>query len=229
MARICPHCGTRQSPWSRWALRIVGVLSAASVLLSLITVAVSFFPQAWVELFPKEEVRLLEVAFDSLDIGQRKQARTRLANLGNQDLFIIRVRLEPADKALAEVPSYNYLVNEWLRVSENRLILNKHDPRGGEYFKVPVARFPDRYRELAEAKIKNCFVALVHPTDLYGSVSRPEDGAVGSVFAMKAIVYYSSKESGGEMRDADQELTITATLMYRAFCEKRLENYKKVN
>lgn len=224
-ASLCPSCSTRQNPAARWAVRVGAVLSAASVLLSVITVAVSFFPSAWSAVFPQEHARLYEIGFDRANL-KRSKARVSLANYGNQDLFVARIKLEPADPDLAEITRFNYVVSEWLRVAENRTFLVPLGEKADDYSTIPVDGLPARRTRLAAVGLPDrggCFTFLVHSADENGPRPIPAHREVGAVFEMAATLYYSSVKSGGALRTLGLPFPLTASLMYREACDKELQ------
>ncbi|MEM1276517.1 MAG: zinc ribbon domain-containing protein [Pseudomonadota bacterium] len=227
-ATLCPHCGTRQEPIKRWAVRIAAILSALSVLLSVITVGVSLFPTAWIALFPEEKARLYDLSFNRADF-RRTQARFSVANYGNQDLYINRFRLMPSNPELAKLNNLNFAVGEWLRVAENRTLLIPMKEMRGDHSAIAVASLPKQLARLNEVGIKPtaCLKFLLHKTDENGSYPPTGHRVVGAVFDMDTQLFYSSVETRGDLRPLPIGLKVQASLMWLNACDGEIE--KRLN
>ena len=226
-ARICPNCGTRQNPYGRWFVRAVAGLSAVSLLLSIVTVGISLFPSAWTALFPEEAARLYEIGFDSASLT-RRQARFNLANTGNQDLYLNRIKLEAAAPELSDFRGLVFVISEWLRTSENREFLVPLKPLGGKFSAVPVAGFAARLERLSVLAFepRGCFRLLVHPADPDGPRPVPAHSAAKATFPMQATLFYSSARTRGEPKELALDLDVRASLMYDERCDELAERAK---
>jgi len=88
-ANICPHCHVDQRNNYRNIKRIVTFFSALSVVLGVITIAISLYPDATRFLFPKEKIDVY--ALESTYVGKEEVLEMTAINTGNVDLFLNKV------------------------------------------------------------------------------------------------------------------------------------------
>ncbi|MEL7346513.1 MAG: zinc ribbon domain-containing protein [Pseudomonadota bacterium] len=113
-ATVCPHCGTRQNPWSRFFLRFLTVVGGLVTVLSLVSAGIALAPQAYSFIWPKPQPSIFQMSFDTRDFSTRKAGVFDLYNGGNRDVFATRLIFTPKGDAFARLGPVEISVYEMI-------------------------------------------------------------------------------------------------------------------
>ncbi|WP_416899346.1 MAG: hypothetical protein ACMVY4_06395 [Minwuia sp.] len=155
-SRICSVCGTDQRAAVRHFKRWGAILSTLSVVLGILTIAISLWPQALRALFYEEGIDIYEY------VAREAPGRSKLTflNNGDGDLFVNEVVFEYVSDAGNRLDR-TIIVNEWIRRNEVRSFYPRtvqpvsHSTSGPK-------RFDAMASELGSlAEIKRCFSLMI--------------------------------------------------------------------
>ena len=212
-AKVCPHCSTYQRRTQRILYKTISTFSAASVVLGVITIAISLFPQAYDSLFYHE----------SLDIFTIKPRVTNgrgvitFVNTGIGDLYINEVQFEVANKEKYPIKSKNIIVNRWVKKSEvlSYTFIRKEKPFWSYItpsgFEKRYEKYKDQYRE----KYINCFMLEIIDSEFN------DEGVASSLNNISVIskIFYSSSSSRG-MKTIVAEKNLSAKIRFFEKCDQ---------
>lgn len=122
-ARLCPACRTDQRTIYRRVKAVLSIFSAFSVVLGVITIAISLFPSAHRTLFPRQHVEVYTV--DSSFVEKTETLEMTVVNRGNVDVFLSKVVFHPADSELYPLLPRGFVTNKWLKSGEAYIHVGK--------------------------------------------------------------------------------------------------------
>lgn len=191
-ANVCPACHVDQRKKYRNLKRIVGVFSGVSVILGVITIAVSLYPNAVRFLFPEEKIDIY--ALESYKVAKEEVIAMTVVNTGNVDLFLNKVVFEAVDQESYPLVR-RFVTNKWVKYGEayihKGLAITAVNTRS---FFTPMnaERFSESYRHVGDFdNHKYCFKIVVLDDEF------DDKGRVPikiSSIPVEATLYYSSKD-----------------------------------
>lgn len=113
LARKCPNCGSFQKKSFRIINGIVKVFSGIAILITAITLCISFFPEAYRSVFYEDDIEIHSI---KPRISGGKGLIT-IENKGDGDIFINEISFALED-TVYNIKPRNIIVNQWIKKSE---------------------------------------------------------------------------------------------------------------
>lgn len=212
-AQICAECGTRQNDFWRKFGWVVAIASGFSVVVSALTVAVTFYPQA-MALFEPPKLELYQI--DTHPVSKRHSSepdRERLefsvANVGRTDLFLTRIIFRPETHSNL-FRHKNYVVNQSIKQGENFVVHTVVEKPPLIFQPMTDTAFADFARTKTDLDGKACLTFRLNPADPHSPVEHEALVFTKSLMPLKATLAYSSVSTSGQLVEDEQELSVTA-------------------
>jgi len=224
-AQICAECGTRQNDLWRKFGWVIAIASGFSVVISALTVAVTFYPQA-MALFVPPKLELYQV--ETFPVRKRHSSepdRERLefsvANVGRTDLFLSRVIFKPQHHSTL-FRAKNYVVNQSIKQGENYIIRMVVDKPPVIFQPMTDKAFEKFTQNMTDLKGRACLTFRLNPADPHSPVEHEALVFTQSLMPVKAVLAYSSVSTSGQLVEDVQELEVTAIRLQKqnAACKK---------
>ena len=215
-ARICPQCGVDQRPVWRAIKRGVATLSALSVLLGVITIAISLAPQAWNTIAYREAVDI----YSYKPLSSDGRSTITLINTGRADLFINEISLKPKDEKAFTVTHRKIVINRWLKIGETITYRPRGETPGAS--SLSAERYADYISRLSTQtdKGRRCFG--LRPFDQeFSERAFPELPTPPLTIDLVTSVRYGTKAST-TLTEIAPKKELRAGIIFRQQCEQFL-------
>ena len=191
-AKICPECLTDQRTKQRRLKKTIAAFSGVSVVLGVITIAVSLFPNAYKLINPKLDFDIYSV--DASFVSKLEILEMTMFNKGNVDVFVSKVIFKAIDKDKYPINDRLFITNKWVKGNEafvysgspttaRNLLEDWMHVQGGWFDKISKAR---GFKENQE-----CFKIVTLDKDIGDTGQTP----LPHFIPIEAFIYYSSKDS----------------------------------
>ncbi|CAN0087060.1 unnamed protein product, partial [Chrysoparadoxa australica] len=218
-ARLCAQCGSRQNAFWRSFGRVVAIASGTSIVLTALTVGVTFYPQARA-LFAQPELSLYLI--ETHPVPKRvpsERDRTRVefgvSNTGPTDLFLTRIVVTPLGPEMRLFRPKNFVVNQSVNKGQNFVVRLVVQDANIQFQPMNESVFDRIVGNTAQTYEKSCFDFFLNDADPFSPIEAPALSFTNSTMPLEVSLHYSSVSTRGKLKKVPQALKVTGTRLQR--------------